>query len=157
MDLEARPEIFQLTLKALADHPWIGTGLGTFTTVFEAYRTPDLLFFVNAAHNDYLENMLELGIPAALLLFGSVLALFVMCVRGAIRRRRDAILPCVGVGVTALVAMHSLVDFSMQIPAVTVTYLMLLGAAVAQSIPSGARVHPDDTRAFSAEVDSGSA
>ena len=118
LDLEARPEIFQLTLKALADHPWIGTGLGTFTTVFEAYRTPDLLFFVNAAHNDYLENMLELGIPAALLLFGALLALFVMCVRGAIRRRRDAIFPCVGVGVTALVAMHSLVDFSLQIPAV---------------------------------------
>ncbi len=147
MDLEARPEIFQLTLAALADHPLLGTGLGTFQTVFEAYRTPDLPFFVNAAHNDYLENMLELGIPAAVLLFGSLAALLAMCVRGAIRRRRDAILPCIGVGATALVAMHSLVDFSLQIPAVTATYLMLLGAAVAQSIPSGTRVQSDDTAA----------
>jgi len=144
LDLEVRPEIFALTLKALADRPLLGTGLGTFQTVFQAYRTPDLPFLVNAAHNDYLENMLELGIPAALLLFGSLLALFIMCVRGAIRRRRDAILPCIGVGATALVAAHSLVDFSLQIPAVTVTYMMLLGAAVAQSIPSGARLHPDD-------------
>lgn len=144
LDLEARPEIFSLTMKALGDRPLLGTGLGSFQTVFEAYRTPDLPFFVNAAHNDYLENMLELGIPAALLLFGALLALFVMCVKGAIKRRRDAILPCIGVGVTALVAAHSLVDFSLQIPAVTATYLMLLGAAVAQSIPSGARIHPDD-------------
>jgi hypothetical protein len=38
-----------------------------------------------------------------------------------------------GVAATFLVALHAMVDFSLQIPAVTYTYCFLLGTAVAQS------------------------
>lgn len=135
-DLEGRHEIYNLTLEAIGNTPLLGTGLGTFKWVFPTYRTESLKLVVDLAHDDYLENMLELGFPAALSLLAAVFLLAGRCAQGAFLRRRDAILPCLGVGASALVGVHSLVDFSLQIPAVALSYLMLLGAAVAQSTPT---------------------
>lgn len=123
--------------------PWLGTGLGSFSSVFPAYRTEAMPGRIDLAHDDYLENLLELGIPAAIALFAAVFVLFLGCVRGVRRRRRDAIFACVGVGATVLVAVHASVDFSLQNPAVTTAYCLLLGAAVAQSTPRP-RQAPDD-------------
>ena len=139
-DVEGRHEIFELTLQAIQNNPWIGTGLATFKSIFPTYRTENLPLLVDLAHNDYLENMLELGIPAAVALFLAVLWLIVQCVLGAFRRHRDAIIPCIAVGASALIALQSLVDFSMQIPAVAVAYLVLLGAGLGQATPTRQRV-----------------
>ncbi len=141
-DLEGRHEIYDLTLQAIGNTPLLGTGLGTFKWVFPAYRTESLKLVVDLAHDDYLENMLELGIPGAVLLLAAVFLLAGRCIQGVFARRRDAIMPCLGVGASALVGVHSLVDFSLQIPAVAISYLMLLGAAVAQSTPTRHRTGP---------------
>jgi O-antigen ligase len=77
--------------------------------------------------------MLELGIPVALCLFAILIWLAVVCARGIRTRNRDAIFPCLGVAATALVGMHAMVDFSLQLPAVTATYLFFLGIAIGQS------------------------
>lgn len=138
-DLEGRHQIFELTLQAIANNPVIGTGLATFKSIFPTYRTEDLPLLVDLAHNDYLGNMLELGIPAALVLFASAFLLIIRCVLGAFQRHRDAIIPCVAVGVSVLISLQSLVDFSMQIPAVATSYLVLLGAGVAQAVPTHRR------------------
>lgn len=139
-DVEGRSEIYDLTMQAIGNTPVLGTGLGTFKSIFPAYRPETLALPVEMAHDDYLQNMLELGIPAALTLFTVLLLLAARCVKGVFMRRRDAILPCIGVGATALVAFHSLFDFSLQIPAVMLSYLLILGAAVAQSAPTRPRV-----------------
>jgi O-antigen ligase len=134
IDSDGRFAIYKHVFKIISDYPFWGTGLGSFTTIFPLYRTEDVpTHFVNAAHNDYLENMLELGIPTALVLFLCVAWIITLCVRGIRRRRHGAAIPCLGVAASALVAAHSLVDFSLQIPAITVTYLFVLGIAVAQS------------------------
>lgn len=138
-DVEGRHEIFELTLQAIANNPVIGTGLATFKSIFPTYRTEDLPLLVDLAHNDYLENMLELGIPAAVALFLAVLWLVFQCVLGAFRRHRDAIIPCIAAGASLLIGLQSLVDFSMQIPAVAVAFLVLLGAGVAQATPTRRR------------------
>jgi hypothetical protein len=46
------------------------------------------------------------------------------------------VFPCIGVGATTLVAVHSLFDFSLQMPGVAALYWLLMGAAVAQSFGS---------------------
>ena len=74
----------------------------------------------------------------ALLYLGPVL-LFGYCVRGVFARRRDQLFPLVAVGATVLVGLHGLVDFSLQIPAVAVTYAAVLGIGVAQAMPSPKR------------------
>jgi O-antigen ligase len=135
-ETEGRPRIFELTVEAIRDWPVFGTGLGTFRDIFPLYRTEDILVSVAQAHCDYLETIVELGLPAAILLFLSIASLLWICLRGVQRRRRNAVFPCIGVGATTLVAVHSLFDFSLQMPGVTATYWLLMGAAVAQSFNS---------------------
>jgi len=85
------------------------------------------------AHNTYLEHAAELGLPAALALYAGMLLLFLYLLSGIFRRRRDQIYPLVATAATILVAVHALVDFSLQIPAVAVTYAAVLGVGVAQA------------------------
>ncbi len=130
---EPRLRVYDLTLSAIETAPLLGTGAGTFEEVFRFYRTSDITHVYMKAHNTYLENILELGFPAALALFGVFAGFTVLTCAGLRRRRRDVIYPCVGLASTVLVAAHSMVDFSLQIPAVTATYCLIMGAACAQS------------------------
>jgi O-antigen ligase len=139
---EERASVYGLTLQAIGDSPLIGTGLGTFEQAFRMYRDESISHVFDKAHNTYLELALELGLPAAALLLASVAAMFGRCVIGVRRRRRDTVYPCIGVAATVLVAVHSLVDFSLQIPAVAATYALLMGAAVAQTWRSRESARP---------------
>ena len=108
--------------------------------MFKLYRSEDVQYLYDKAHNSYLENSFELGIPVALSLFLSLLGLFWLCLKGVFSRQRNWLYPATGVAATALVASHSLIDFSLQIPAVAITYSAIMGLAVAQSF-SGSRHH----------------
>lgn len=133
MATEMRPKIFSLTLNAVSDSPWLGTGYGTFEETFRMYRNESIHLYVAEAHNTYFENALELGLPAALALYLAIGGLAVICLNGVLQRRRDAVYACIGLASTALVATHSMMDFSLEIPAVAATYSMIMGSACAQS------------------------
>jgi len=141
-ELGGRTLIYAGTLDAIADHPVLGTGLGSFERVFPPYQPQSETHLIEFAHNDYLQNMLELGIPAAAVFYAMLALLVGSTARGVFRRRRNAIFPCVGLGASVLAMAHSSVDFSMQMPAVSVTYAALLGMAVAQSEGSRKADHP---------------
>jgi hypothetical protein len=55
------------------------------------------------------------------------------CVKGARTRRRDATIPAIAASVSVLVGINAFVDFSLQIQAVTLTYMAVLGAGAAQA------------------------
>ena len=140
-DAVDRLTVYELAERAIADRPWLGSGYGTFEEVYFIYRDeslPDMR--LSKAHNTYLENMVELGIPAALALNGAVLGVVILCVAGIRRRRRNAIYPCVGVAASAIVGSEAIISFSLQIPAVALTYAALMGVACAQSWPSSERL-----------------
>ncbi|MCH7487992.1 MAG: O-antigen ligase family protein [Proteobacteria bacterium] len=140
LDTEIRDEFNVITMRGIESTPGFGTGYGTFESAFRMYRDSSLPFSfsrtVAKAHNTYLENALELGIPAAAALIGAIAGLGFICLLGIRRRRRNVMFPIIGLAATVLVGAHSLVDFSLQIPAVAVTYAMIMGAACAQSWPS---------------------
>jgi hypothetical protein len=136
-----QPEVYDLTVAAIQDAPFLGTGLGTFEEVFRFYRTSDIAGYHAMANSTYLENILELGLPATLLVFALFAGLLVITIGGIRSRGRDVIFPCLGFTATLLVALHGAVDFSMQIPAVAATYALLMGAACAQCWSSR---HPPD-------------
>jgi O-antigen ligase len=141
--VERRGEVYALTARQIAEHPWLGIGPGGFDNIYQAARTDAFGITKQTflrAHNSFLEVALEAGLPAFLLLMALLSALLLRCLRGAATRRRNAVFPCLGVGATALVATHSLIDFSLQIPAVSVTYAALMGTAVAQSWRRGRHV-----------------
>ncbi len=133
IEAEERPKVYELTVDAIKASPVLGTGYGSFAKVFSLYRQDNIRDFYLKAHNTYLENALELGIPAALALFGTFVCMLILTFRGLRRRQRSAIYPCMGFAATVLVAAHSMVDFSLQIPAVAATYALIMGVACAQS------------------------
>jgi len=56
--------------------------------------------------------------------------------RGTFTRGRDWVFPATGIAATALVVIHSLFDFSLQMPGIVVSYAAILGVACAQSYSS---------------------
>jgi len=135
---EDRLRVYERTVAAIQDSPLLGTGLGTFKEVFRFYQTEDIGGIFHQAHNTYLENALELGIPAASLLTLSVAGGMLLCGFGVVRRRRNTTYPAIGLAASVLVGVHSLFDFPLQIPAVAATYAFILGIACAQSWSSQA-------------------
>ena len=135
VDAAGRFKIYGATLTAIADRPWLGHGLGSYRWVFEAYRTPDLLpaGIVDKAHNSYLDFAFEAGVPAFLVLMALYGRLFIRCLKGLRQRQRDSVYPAVALAAATLLAAHSLVDFPLQIPAITIVFLFLFGVGFAQS------------------------
>ena len=134
---DGRMVIYAHLLRAIGDNLVAGTGLGSFPFIYPMYEPRNAVSLVDLAHNDWLENLLDLGLPGAALLFALLALLAGRCVRGVFRRRRDALYPCLGAAASLLVGLHAMVDFSLQIPAVSVTYAALLGIGVGQSARSG--------------------
>jgi hypothetical protein len=121
-------------LQAIAERPFMGRGRGSFADVFRMVRDAEVPQDVVITHNSDLEPALEVEVAAAALLVPAFAALFLRCLTSVRVRRRDGICPSIEVGATVLVAVHSSVDFSLQIPAVAAaTYALMMGVAVAQS------------------------
>jgi O-antigen ligase len=132
---EGRTETYKATLRLIADHPWFGTGAGTFAQAFPAYRSANVSMsgVWDMAHNTLLEIAAEMGVPIATLVIVAWITIFVVLVRGALIRRRDLIMPVGGLAVATLAVLHSLIDFSLQIPGYAIVALSLIGAGLAQS------------------------
>jgi len=135
-DLEGRLAIYGLTVEQILERPLLGSGPGSFRGTFYAARDASFgstTITVKRAHNSYLEVALEAGLPAFALLLFALGGLVVTCAQGVFRRRSDLLFPSLGLAASLLIGLHALVDFSLQIPAISVTYAVILGIAVAQS------------------------
>jgi O-antigen ligase len=68
--ISSRQEIWTTTAAAIGDSFPAGTGLGSFEQVYRQYEDPMDVgrSYVNHAHNDYLELVLELGAPGLVLI-----------------------------------------------------------------------------------------
>jgi O-antigen ligase len=127
-----RALVYRLTLSAITDRPLTGSGLGSFPATFAALRPPSLVLPWREAHDTYLELMLELGIPATLCLLAPVVWAMVRCLSGLLRPGSQTVSIALGAAATVLVGTHAVVDFSAQIPAITIFWLALLGTGAAQ-------------------------
>ncbi|WP_458760134.1 O-antigen ligase family protein [Afipia sp. TerB] len=127
----------------IAQFPWLGTGLGTFVWSFAAYRSPDISGWGvwDKAHNILVEIAVEGGVPLAGVVLLSWLAAVAILARAAIRTSRPAIEVLAAVSVCVIALLHSLVDFSMQIPAYSVTVTVLVGLGIAKAL-KGAEAQP---------------
>lgn len=140
---ESRVSMWPGSLKLIGAHPLIGSGLGTFPVEYTQVQTTFLTKFVNHAHNDYLEFASDLGIPAALLLFGSMVLVLARAVRTFLRgegKYGPAIsLACAGSIVAIL--LHSFTDFNLHIPGNALLFAVILGLSLAtssQTVPAEA-------------------
>ena len=129
---DGRFDVFPLIVQAIEDRPWVGHGLGTFETAFRLYRDEHVLAFFDRGHSDWLELPMDLGVPAA-----CAVALACLSLAGAallsVRRMTGFERPLLAFAAILLVGVHATVDFSLQMPAVMVATLLLVGAGLAMS------------------------
>ncbi len=135
-EAQQRMDIYRDTLGAIEASPVLGYGLGSFPALYRMYDDRDLFYVVEFAHSTVLETVVELGIPAALLLFAAALWPVAGVWRGAGARRRDQHVPALAAGVAAWAITHSLVDFPLQIPAIAAGVCLVIGLGFAQAISS---------------------
>ena len=132
-----RADVYTITLRSILDAPLAGYGYGTFGDVFPMFRdrSIDVYGVWLQAHNSYLEVLQGLGLIFGSMLVACLAILVMKCGRGAMLRQQITI-PCIATGIAFLVGIHAMVDFSLQIQAVTLTFVAILGAGVAQSTSS---------------------
>lgn len=135
---EGRLDVYHATLRMIADHPWFGTGLGSFVWNFPAYRSANISMWGiwDRAHSTPLELAADLGLPLAGLITLIWLIVIAVLIRGIRIRRRDLIVPIGAMSVAILGLAHSTIDFSLQIPGYSIIVFALVGAGLAQSFSS---------------------
>ena len=138
LEPDGRMFVYGPTLAAVSDNLYTGSGLGTFEDIFPHYRAgADAARQVwDKAHNDYVELFLGLGLPMALVALAVVFVLVRLLHHGLKVRRRDQAYCAVALSACVLVGVHAVVDFSLQIQAVALSFAMLLAIGVAQSAPT---------------------
>lgn len=128
-------------LRMFLKKPVLGWGLGTFPVVYPQFRTFYTNFFVNQAHNDYLQLLVEMG----LLGFGTMLWFLVTLYTRAIKKIANwageissaVTLACV-LGLSGILV-HSAVDFNLQIPANAALFYVLCTIAASEPFAQPAR------------------
>ena len=122
-------------LRMFLKRPFLGWGLGSFPIVYPEFRSFYTTLFVNEAHNDYLQLLVETGLAG----FSIAVWFLVLVFRHAAGKLKDwtgnasgaltvaALLGCVGILV------HSFLDFNLQIPANAALFYVL--CAIAASAP----------------------
>jgi O-antigen ligase len=97
----------------------MGWGFGTFPLVYPSFRSFYTNYFVNEAHNDYLQTAVETGLVGFAILSVFIALFYRTSLRNIEGWRTDirsAVCLASIVGVTGILV-HSLSDFNLQIPA----------------------------------------
>jgi len=110
-----RREFLVAAVDMARERPLTGFGLDTFPSVYPRYAVQDFPFYVNHAHNDWMEFAADGGVPFLLL----ILMPFLCAVPSAIRNPW-------GLGLIA-VMLHACVDYPFPRPAVSGWMFALLG------------------------------
>jgi O-antigen ligase len=141
-----RMQIWRASVQAVQMSPWLGWGLGSFADIYAIVQPMRLPIPNDLAHSTPLETMVEVGVPMALVGFAIVLIPWGVALYGALMRRRaHRYLPGAAFAVAAVAIVHSLVDFSLQMPAIAFVVSALLGMGWAQAFGRRERSRGDFT------------
>ncbi len=120
------------TVTMLRDFPLWGVGLGAWSTTFPHYQRTELPGgYFREAHNDYVEFAAEMGLVGLGLLAWFVVVVWKR-VRAGVRAASVTIRPLlIGLGGSlGVIAVHEMMDFNLQIPAIAVLCTIVLGLLV---------------------------
>jgi O-antigen ligase len=136
-------EINRLAAWAAAQQywPW-GSGLGTFSSAFTPYQAPAIEQFVEHAHNDYVQWLLEIGLIFPLVLLMALALIgrrLIQLIKGQDRHSATGHLALASAMGLLAVALHAWVDFPLRIPANAVLAAFLLGVFLREPANRGAR------------------
>lgn len=128
-------------LRIFSQRPVLGWGLGVFPTIYPKFRSFYTNLFVNQAHNDYAQLLVETGLIG----FGLMLWFVIRLYRhGFPTSRRWEFKWDAAVSLAALLActamlLHSLVDFNLHIPANAAVFYLMCALAAARPSSTSSR------------------
>ncbi|WP_260260401.1 O-antigen ligase family protein [Vibrio intestinalis] len=127
LEQDTRYLVVDWSLPIVKDYLLTGTGLGSFYSVFPSYSHGAIGYY-DHAHNDYLQFVIETGLPSFALLAFVVLWAFGMAIWVMKHRNSKT---CKGAAFGCLIAftammIHITVDFNLQAPANAVTFITIL-------------------------------
>jgi O-antigen ligase len=138
--LGERIELARDALGILGAHPWVGTGFGSFATVYPRYSSFASDLEWDHAHDDYAEALAETGVGGGIAILAAV-GLFLALAFSRLRERLDqdggwirlgGAIGCCGLLV------HSFGDFNLHIPANAAWFAFFAGiAACPDGLPRG--------------------
>lgn len=119
----SRHEIWSTTNRAIAESFPSGTGLGSFEEVYRQYEDPAEVgrHYVNNAHNDYLQLVLELGAPGLLL----IVLFLAWWAAAAVKMWTSPLSTPFGRAATiasAAILTHSIVDYPLRTAAIAAVF-----------------------------------
>jgi putative inorganic carbon (HCO3(-)) transporter len=130
---EGRTDLWVEAIPLIRAYPLFGCGLGGYETAFSRFKISGVLVTDDFAHNDYLQLLAELGLLGFVI--GAALAFSVvrMASRSAVNtsdpEARYFAVACAGA--LSTIALHSLADFNLYIPANAMLLAWIAGMAVA--------------------------
>ncbi|UTW48988.1 O-antigen ligase [Bacterioplanoides sp. SCSIO 12839] len=133
VEKESRDEVARDTYQMWQQNPALGIGAGSYQYTYPAYRSADVTVrgLYDHAHNDYLQFLAEFGLPGFIaLMLAAVWCGWLGLV--AMRKRHSNLMKGLGFASTMgllAIAIHSSVDFNLQIPANAFMFVFLMAMA----------------------------
>lgn len=128
ISVQTRTAVWSHTLKIVAGTFPFGTGLGSFREVYAFTEDPLFVnrWYVNHAHNDYLELFLELGVPGLLLIAAFLGWWFLQAKKVWSSAQADTLARAATIASAAILT-HSVVDYPLRTAAIGSVFGFCLG------------------------------
>ena len=124
----ARLDYWHAAVQTTAKHPLVGSGPGTFQRPYERIKSPDAEM-ARLAHNDYLEQFSDSGIPGGVF-YGTWILLALATVGKRVWKTGNQIIFAIFIGLLGWFV-QGLGEFSLYIPALAWPAFALLGCSLA--------------------------
>lgn len=139
---EARPMLAAATLRLADEAAPLGSGVGSFVAAFQqgGGEATLLPYYINAAHNEYLQWWLEGGVLALLVMLAVLAALLqagVRLLRLPAGRSRSRVTGLAALAGLLVLLFHSTVDYPLRTQALAAVAALLAGVAAVASVRSG--------------------
>lgn len=132
--LNSRLRLVKDTLKMFNDYRLTGVGVGNFQYVYPRYQSPEEhIYLVDFAHNDWVQFLAEAGIVGFLLLLVGM-GWYLFNTLRLWKRRDDPFAVSLGagaIGAIVAIAIHSVSDFNLHIPANFLILVAIMAIAYA--------------------------
>lgn len=120
--------IYEAMILNLHERLFTGHGLGAFQDTFRPHLSLETgAFEWSLAHNSYLENLWEMGLPAALLFYLALFWISSIIAITSFSSRKQKIRSVFALSCALTAAIHAGFDFSLQMPAISALFSFILG------------------------------
>ena len=155
MATESRIQLYDELPPVVVAYAQTGSGLGTFAQAYSPYRSPEMRQYMDHAHNDYLEFLIETGLPGFFILLAFVCSHALHALHVIVRRRSRLPAAVCFSALMALVAyaIHATVEFNLQIPANAATLIVLLALCACCSAQNKVKKATDHLEADASTTD----